>query len=387
MLLSKVSFPPALSTTEADPGPVARPAVPPPMGLLAELTHRCPLQCPYCSNPLELERVAAELPTQDWLRVLDQAADLGVLQVHFSGGEPMVRRDLVELVAHAHARGLYTNIITSGVLLDDRSMAALNDAGVDHIQLSFQDSDAAENDRIGGYAGGFAKKQAAAERIRNAGLPLTVNFVVHRTNVARIPRMIAMAEALSAERIEIAHVQYYGWGLVNRAALLPTLDQLRAATDVVEAARDRLRSRIVIDYVVPDYHATRPKACMGGWGRRFINISPAGRALPCHAAESLPGFAFPSVRDTGLAEIWNESEAFARYRGTTWMPEPCRSCERQEIDWGGCRCQAFALLGDAGLTDPACSLSPDHAVMAAARAEPEGAAFVYRRIGGHVGQG
>jgi pyrroloquinoline quinone biosynthesis protein E len=350
------------------------------MGLLAELTHRCPLQCPYCSNPLELERAAAELPTADWLRVLDQAAELGVLQVHFSGGEPMVRRDLVEMVAHAHALRLYTNIITSGVLLDDRSMAALNTAGIDHIQLSFQDSDAAENDRIGGYAGGFAKKQAAAALIRDAGLPLTVNFVVHRTNVARVPQMIAMAEALSAERIEIAHVQYYGWGLVNRAALLPRLEQLRAATEVVEAARIRLRGRIVIDYVVPDYHATRPKACMGGWGRRFINISPAGRALPCHAAETLPGFAFPSVRETGLDAIWNGSEAFARYRGTDWMPEPCRSCDRQEVDWGGCRCQAFALLGDAGLTDPACELSPNHDVMAAARNDEAGA-WVYRRMG------
>jgi pyrroloquinoline quinone biosynthesis protein E len=359
------------------------PHVPAPMGLLAELTHRCPLQCPYCSNPLALERAASELDRDGWLRVLDEAAALGILQVHFSGGEPLIRRDLPDLLARTTALGLYSNIITSGVLLDDRMMATLMAAGVDHIQLSFQDSDAAENDRIGAYAGGFEKKRQAADRIREAGLPLTLNFVVHRTNVARVPEMIAMAEALGAERIEIAHVQYYGWGLVNRAALLPSLDQLRASTEVVEAARARLNGRIVIDYVVPDYHATRPKACMGGWGRRFINISPTGRALPCHAAETLPGFDFPSVREMSLAAIWNESEAFARYRGTAWMPEPCRSCDRQEIDWGGCRCQAFALLGDAGLTDPACDLSPDHAVMAVARGETEASsgAFVYRRMG------
>jgi pyrroloquinoline quinone biosynthesis protein E len=358
------------------------PAVAAPMGLLAELTHRCPLQCPYCSNPLKLERVASELSTAEWLRVLDDAADLGVLQVHFSGGEPLVRRDLPELVAHAHARDLYTNIITSGVLLDDRAIDALCSAGVDHIQLSFQDSNAAENDRIGAYEGGYVRKRAAAARISSAGLPLTLNFVVHRTNVHRVPEMISLAEELGAERIEIAHVQYYGWGLVNRAALLPTLAQLLAATDSVEQARARLAGRMVIDYVVPDYHATRPKACMGGWGRRFINISPAGRALPCHAAETLPGFDFPSLRDHRLADIWNNSEAFARYRGTAWMPEPCASCAQREIDWGGCRCQAFALLGDAGATDPACILSPDHAVMAQAREEIENASgeFVYRRM-------
>jgi pyrroloquinoline quinone biosynthesis protein E len=356
---------------------------PAPMGLLAELTHRCPLQCPYCSNPLALERVAAELDTAGWLRVLDQAAALGVLQVHFSGGEPLIRRDLPELVRRAASLNLYSNIITSGVLLDDRMMAALNDAGIDHIQLSFQDSDPAGNDRIGNYAGAFDKKRAAADRIRNAGLPLTLNFVVHRQNVDRVADMIGMAERLGAERVEIAHVQYYGWGLVNRDVLLPTRADLDHSTDVVEAARLRLAGRMVIDYVVPDYHAVRPKACMGGWGRRFMNISPSGRALPCHAAETLPGFDFPSVRDHGLAEIWNESEAFRRYRGTAWMPEPCQSCDRREQDWGGCRCQAFALLGDAGATDPACALSPHHAVMAEAivQSEAAGGRFTYRRMG------
>ena len=351
--------------------------VAPPLGLIAELTHRCPLSCPYCSNPLELERAAAELDTATWLRVLDQAAEIGVLQVHLTGGEPLARRDCAELVTHAAARGLYTNLITSGVTLDDRAMAALMSAGIDHIQLSFQDVDPSENDRFGASPNAFAKKQAAAARIRQAGLPLTLNFVVHRANAGRVPQMIAMAESLGADRTEIAHVQYYGWGLVNRAALLPTLDQLRAATDAVEAARVRLSGRMVIDYVVPDYHAARPKACMGGWAQRFINIAPSGRAMPCHAAETLPGFTFPSVRDTSLYDIWHNSDAFLRFRGTAWMKEPCRSCDRREIDWGGCRCQAFALLGDTHATDPACELSPDHAVMQAAVTESEGASGVY----------
>ena len=342
---------------------------PPPLGLIAEITHRCPLSCPYCSNPLDLERAAAELDTSAWLSVLDQAAEIGVLQVHFTGGEPMARRDLAQLVARASQRGLYTNIITSGVTLDDRMMAGLMDAGVDHIQLSFQDVDPAANDAFGASPGAFAKKQMAAARIRSSGLPLTLNFVVHRDNAARIPQMIAMAEVLQADRTEIAHVQYYGWGLVNRAALLPTRAQLEAATLEVEAARLRLAGRMVIDYVVPDYHAARPKACMGGWAQRFINISPSGRAMPCHAAETLPGFTFTSVRDMSLADIWNHSDAFLRFRGTAWMPEPCRSCDRREIDWGGCRCQAFALLGDTHATDPACELSPRHAVMQEAVAE------------------
>ncbi len=355
---------------------------PPPLGLIAELTHRCPLQCPYCSNPLDLERAATELDTANWLRVLDEAADIGVLQVHFTGGEPMARRDLVALVRHAATRGMYTNIITSGVTLDDRMMAGLMQAGVDHIQLSFQDVDPEANDFLGGSPGAFAKKQLAAARIRAAGLPLTLNFVVHRENAGRVPQMIAMAEALQADRTEIAHVQYYGWGLVNRAALLPTRAQLETATEAVEAARERLRGTMVIDYVVPDYHAARPKACMGGWARRFINISPSGRAMPCHAAETLPGFSFPSVRDTSIADIWHKSDAFLRFRGTAWMAEPCRSCDRREVDWGGCRCQAFALLGDLNATDPACELSPRHEVMQAAVAESAAgrSPFRFRRM-------
>jgi pyrroloquinoline quinone biosynthesis protein E len=355
---------------------------PPPMGLIAELTHRCPLSCPYCSNPLELERTSKELDTAGWLSVLEQAAEIGILQVHFTGGEPLVRRDLVTLVARSTALGLYTNIITSGVTLDDRAMAALMGAGVDHIQLSFQDVDPSANDAFGASPGAFAKKQAAAARIRASGLPLTLNFVVHRDNASRIPQMISMAEVLEADRTEIAHVQYYGWGLVNRAALLPSRVQLEEATSEVEAARVRLQGRMVIDYVVPDYHAARPKACMGGWAQRFVNISPAGLAMPCHAAETLPGLTFPSVRDTSLFDIWNHSDAFLRFRGTSWMKDPCRSCDRREVDWGGCRCQAFALLGDTHATDPACELSPQHAIMQQAVSESEvgQSPFIFRRM-------
>lgn len=354
---------------------------PPPMGLIAELTHRCPLQCPYCSNPLALERASAELATADWCQVFTQAAELGVLQLHFTGGEPMARRDLPELTRCAASLGLYTNLITSGITLDARALETLQTAGLDHIQLSFQDIDPAGNDRIGNYAGAFTRKQAAAELVRASGLPLTLNFVVHRHNAERVAEMIAYAEVLGAERIEIAHVQYYGWGLKNRAALLPSRAQLDASTAVVEAARLRLRGQMVIDYVVPDYHAARPKSCMGGWAQRFINISPSGRAMPCHAAETLPGFTFPDVRTTPLSEIWQSSDAFTRFRGTEWMPEPCRSCDAREQDWGGCRCQAFAIAGEAGITDPACELSPHHASMALAAEEAAGPApaFIYRR--------
>jgi pyrroloquinoline quinone biosynthesis protein E len=359
-------------------------ALDPPMALLAEVTHRCPLQCPYCSNPLELDRVAGELDTDSWCRVLDEAAALGVLQVHFSGGEPLVRRDLAALVGHAARAGLYTNLITSAVLLDQRRLDALVAAGLDHVQISFQDVDDAQGDRVAGYKNAQRLKREAASRVQAAGLPLTVNAVVHRQNLARLGAMIDAAVELGARRIEVAHVQYYGWALANRAALLPTRAQLDEATATVEAAREQLRGRLVIDYVVPDYHAALPKACMSGWGRRFMNLTPTGKALPCHAAETLPGFNFPSVRDMSLAEIWRESDAFNRFRGTDWMLEPCRSCERREIDWGGCRCQAFALTGNAAATDPVCHLATERgrleeAITATHEAPPS---FVYRRMGG-----
>jgi pyrroloquinoline quinone biosynthesis protein E len=347
------------------------------------LTHRCPLQCPYCSNPVELDRVRGELDTATWKRVIDEAAALGILQVHFSGGEPMVRRDLEALVDHARRAGLYTNLITSAVLLDQKRVDGLVEAGLDHVQISFQDVDDAAGDHVANYRDAQLLKREAAARVRAAGWPLTVNAVVHRQNLARLEAMIELAVELGASRLEVAHVQYYGWALENRAALLPTRAQLDAATATVEAARERLRGRMVIDYVVPDYHAALPKACMGGWARRFINISPAGKALPCHAAETLPGFVFPSVREESLAAIWQNAEAFNRFRGTSWMKEPCRSCERREIDWGGCRCQAFALTGDAAATDPVCYRAFDRGRLAEAVAASEDAPppFRYRRMG------
>ena len=353
----------------------------PPLALLAELTHRCPLRCPYCSNPLELSRASAELDTATWSRVFDEAAALGVLQVHFSGGEPLVRRDLVELVGHAAKGGLYVNLITSGIQLDADRLALLVEAGLEHVQLSLQDSDPAPGDRIAGLAGAQETKHRVAALVCAAGLPLTVNAVVHRQNLGRLEDIIDLAVTLGADRLEVAHVQYYGWALANRAALLPSREQLDEATAIVEAARARLAGRLVIDYVVPDYYAHWPKSCMGGWGRRFLNVTPSGKVLPCHAAETLPGLRFPTVGEASLAEIWYHSAAFERFRGTAWMAEPCRSCERREIDWGGCRCQAFALTGDAARTDPACALSPDHELLAGARHEAQDATpdFVHRQ--------
>lgn len=355
-------------------------AVEPPLALLAELTHRCPLRCPYCSNPLALERASAELDTATWQRVLREAAALGVLQVHFSGGEPLVRRDLVSLVGHAAEAGLYGNLITSGIGLDADRTTALAAAGLEHVQLSLQDSDPDQGDRVAGLAGAQAHKRRAADLVRKAGLPLTVNTVVHRQNLERLGEIVALALTLGADRLEIAHVQYYGWALRNRRALLPSRAQLDRATAFVEAERARLKGVLAIDYVVPDYYARRPKACMGGWGRRFLNVTPAGKVLPCHAAETLPGLRFPNVLEASLAWIWQADPAFERFRGTAWMPEPCRSCERREIDWGGCRCQAFALTGDAARTDPACAFAPDHGLLALARGEAAEAArdFFYR---------
>ena len=352
------------------------------MAVLAELTHRCPLQCPYCSNPLDLERASGELATGEWLRVIEEAAELGCMQIHFSGGEPTVRTDLEQLVAGAARAGLYGNLITSGVLLDAPRLAALAEAGLEHVQLSFQDAAALGADRIGGYKGGHARKLAVAALVRAAGLPLTANFVVHRQNADHLPAMLELAVELGAARAEVASAQYYGWALQNRAALMPTLAQLEAMTAVVTEAKERLKGVLVIDYVVPDYYATRPKACMGGWGARFLNVTPTGKVLPCHAAETIAGMRFYGVRERSLGEIWRSSEAFQRFRGTDWMPEPCRSCDRREIDFGGCRCQAFALTGDASRTDPACALSEDHPLMLSLAMEESAApppAFAYRR--------
>ena len=356
-------------------------AVEPPLALLAELTHRCPLRCPYCSNPIELAGASVELDTAAWQRVFTEAAELGVLQVHFSGGEPLARRDLVELVRHATEVGLYGNLITSGIRLDADRLSALVAAGLEHVQLSLQDSDIVSGDRVAGLAGAQEAKRRVASLVREAELPLTVNAVVHRQNLERLDAIIELAVTLGADRLEVAHVQYYGWALRNRDALLPSRDQLETATATVEAARARLAGVMTIDYVLPDYHAHRPKACMGGWARRFINVTPAGKALPCHAAETLTDIDFPSVTERSLSDIWYRSAAFERFRGTAWMPEPCHSCDRREIDWGGCRCQAFALTGDAARTDPVCTLSPDHDLLAAAArdAETAGSGFVYRQ--------
>jgi pyrroloquinoline quinone biosynthesis protein E len=362
------------------------PALPSPIGLLAELTHRCPLRCPYCSNPLEMDRRSGELDTATWRRVLSEAAALGVLHVHLSGGEPTARPDIVEITAHCAKAGLYSNLITSGVGGALKKLDALADAGLDHVQLSIQAVDAANAERIGGLANAQPQKMAFAERVTALGLPLTLNAVIHRGNIDEVARIIDLAVALGAKRLEVAHTQYYGWAYVNRAALMPAKADVDRSIRIVEAARKSLEGRLVIDLVVPDYYATYPKACAGGWGRRLMNVTPSGKVLPCHAAETIPGLEFWSVRDRSLADIWASSPAFTAYRGTDWMPDPCRSCDRKERDWGGCRCQALALTGDAAATDPACTHSPHHArVKALAAAEAgtgEAPDYVYRTIGG-----
>jgi len=368
------------------PGETARTTYGIPMAVLAELTHRCPLQCPYCSNPLQLEKATNELTTDEWKRVMSELAALGVLQIHFSGGEPTVRKDLVELIRHATEVGLYSNLITSAVMLSPERLKGFAEAGLSHVQISFQGAESGIADRVGGYRNGHAKKLEAARWVREAGLPLTVNAVMHRQNLHQLPDIIEMAVELDADRLEVANVQYYGWALRNREALMPTLQQLETTTRVVEEARERLKGVLVIDYVIPDYYAARPKTCMGGWGRQFFNISPTGKVLPCHAAESITGMSFDSVRGNASIEwIWNNSEAFNRYRGTGWMPEPCRSCVHKEEDFGGCRCQAFALTGDASNTDPACAFSPLHErifSLATAESSAEQDRFIYRNFSG-----
>ena len=361
------------------------PALELPLAAMGEMTHRCPLQCPYCSNPVELQKAGGELTTGEWKRVLDELAGLGVLQFHFSGGEPLARKDIVELVAHASDAGLYTNLITSAVMLDEGKMAALAEAGLNHVQISIQGAEAESADRIAGMKGAHAKKIEATRLVRDVGIPLTVNAVMHRQNLDQLAAVIDLAVTLDAARLEVAHVQYYGWALKNRAALIPTPRQLDAATALVDEARQRLKGRLVIDYVIPDYYAELPKKCMGGWGSSFFILSPSGKVLPCHAAETITGLAFDSVRDHRLEWIWRESPALNLYRGTGWMAEPCRSCEFREIDLGGCRCQAFALAGDAGATDPACGRSPRHRdifSLAVTEASEDRRSLVYRTFAG-----
>jgi pyrroloquinoline quinone biosynthesis protein E len=350
----------------------------PPLGLLAELTHRCPLACPYCSNPLELESRHTELDTATWCRVMREAGEMGVLQVHLSGGEPASRRDLEEITRAAHDAGLYTNLITSAVGVPPARIAALAEAGMDHVQISIQDSVPNEADRIAGYDGAYRTKIALAHEVTRLGLRLTVNAVIHKHNIGRIAEMVALAVSLGAQRVEIAHVQYYGWGLKNRASLMPARADAEAAVSRIEGLRREYQGRIVIDAVTPDYYARLPKACMGGWGRRSLNVTPSGRVLPCHAAETIPNLEFWSVRDYTLAAIWEHSPAFMAFRGTAWMKEPCRSCIHREKDFGGCRCQAFALTGDANIADPVCHLSPHHHVMAELAEAGGEQAFAYR---------
>lgn len=367
------------------PRPAAAPPVGHPIGILAELTHRCPLRCPYCSNPLELERREAELDTATWKRVLSEAAALGILHVHLSGGEPTARPDLVELTAHCAAEGLYTNLITSGIGRASGMIDALSEAGLDHVQLSVQGASAETGDRIGGYKGGHAAKLEFARKVTDLGLPLTLNAVIHRGNIHEVEDIIALAVALKARRLEVAHTQYYGWAYVNRAALMPARPDVDRSVALVEEARRRLEGILVIDMVIPDYYARYPKPCSGGWGRRTLNVTPTGRVLPCHAAESIPNLEFWSVRDRALGDIWRSSPAFNAFRGTDWMREPCRSCDRRDMDFGGCRCQAMALAGDATATDPACSLSPFHARVEALATEEAAAVapdYLYRTIGG-----
>ena len=335
-----------------------------PLSLIAEVTHRCPLHCVYCSNPLEMQARDRELPTGIWADVFQSAAELGVMQLHLTGGEPLARTDLTELVAAARKARLYVNLITSGMGLANERLEALVAAGLDHIQLSFQDSDENSANEIAG-ARAHAHKIRLAGLIKQHRLAFTANLVVHRQNVDRLGTMIALAEELGVDRLEIAHVQYYGWALHNRARLLPTRTQWEHSLAMITAARERLAGRIRIDFVAPDYYAKYPKACMGGWGRSVMLIDPAGRALPCHAAGCIPDLAFDNVSEKTLRWIWEESPAFNKFRDESWMPEPCRSCDRRTVDFGGCRCQALLLTGDASATDPVCTLSPKHGVVEA----------------------
>ena len=324
--------------------------------LLAELTYRCPLHCPYCSNPASSPQ-GDELTTEIWESVLQQAAELGALHVGFSGGEPLQRADLERLVARAREAGLYSNLITSAVGLNRPRAQALKAAGLDAVQISFQADQPELADRIAGTRA-HAQKLEAARTVRELGFPLTLNAVLHRANIHRLPAIIGLAENLGADRLELANTQYYGWAFRNRAQLLPTRPQIEEALRVTGAARERLAGKLEILFVVPDYYSERPKPCMNGWGNRFITVNPAGDVLPCPTAGEIPGLVFDNVRLKSLEWVWHHSDAFNRFRGTGWMPEPCRSCEFKEVDFGGCRCQAALLTGTAAATDPACSLSP-----------------------------
>jgi len=355
---------------------------PRPYTLVAELTYACPLHCVYCSNPVDFARHRDVLDTATWRRVLREAERLGVVQVNFTGGEPLLRPDLEALVEEARALDLYTNLITSGLPLERARLERLRRLGLDNVQVSIQDARLAESDRIAGREA-FHRKLEVARWVKELGFPLTVNTVLHRENLDRAGEVIALAEELHADRLELANTQYLGWALLNRQTLLPTPAQIESARSVAVAARKRLEGRMEVVFVVPDYYVEFPPACMDGWGRRFMVVSPDGLLLPCLLAHTLPGLSFGNVRDQSVDELWTSSPGLAAFRGESWMPEPCRSCARRSIDFGGCRCQAFHLTGNAGATDPACSLSPDHALVEvaradAARAAPRLVSFKYR---------
>jgi PqqA peptide cyclase len=356
-----------------------------PYTLVAELTYRCPLRCVYCSNPVQVAARERELDTDEWRRVLREAAALGVVQVNLSGGEPLLRDDLEALVAEAHALGLYTSLITSGRPLERERLEALCASGLAALQLSLQDDRAPNARRIAGVDA-LAEKLEVAAWVRALELPLTLNVVLQRDNVERVPEFVALAERLGAERLELANTTYLGWALVNRAALVPSRDAIERARAAARAAAERLRGRMEILFVLPDYHTDFPRPCMGGWARTIVLVAPDGLALPCHQARTIRGLAFENVRERPLGEIWRDSAGFRAFRGEGWMQEPCRSCARRHVDFGGCRCQAFALTGDAAATDPACRLSPRHALVVAARERATGgveAELVYRRAPSH----
>ncbi len=350
--------------------------------LIAELTYRCPLRCPYCSNPLDFHAQRDELSTEEWQRVLREAEALGALQVNFSGGEPLLREDLESLVAEAERLQLFTNLITSGVPLRRERLQALRDAGLRGVQVSLQDSERATSERIAGTAS-YEHKLAVARWVKELGLPLTLNVVLHRENLSHVADIIALAERLGADRLELANAQYLAWALLNRDALLPSREQLATARGVALAAKERLKGKMELLFVLPDYYSDRPKACMSGWGRRYLLVNPEGRVLPCHLAHTIPGLELENVRERSLEDIWQRSPAFQKFRGEEWMSEPCRSCARRGEDFGGCRCQALQLTGDASATDPVCALSPHHELVTSARlraasASPELVPLRYR---------
>jgi pyrroloquinoline quinone biosynthesis protein E len=341
---------------------IAAAPIGPPHWLLAELTYRCPLHCAFCFNPVDFTQHDKELSTDDWLRVLREARALGAVQCGFSGGEPLQRDDLEILVAEARALGYYTNLLTSGIGFNEQRAEKLKAAGLDHIQLSFQDSTREVNDFLSSTRT-FDLKRKAAASIKQHGWPMVMNCVIHRLNIDHIERIIELAVELDAQYLELANVQFYSWAQINRDQLLPTREQLQRAEEVTRCWREKLGSKMKLMFVVPDYYETRPKKCMNGWGNIFLTITPDGAALPCHTARMLPGMAFPNVRDSSVREIWYESEGFNRYRGTGWMKEPCVSCPEREKDYGGCRCQAYMLAQDPATADPVCDKSPYHAVV------------------------